>query len=90
MTVISFEYVKQGATEPKPKLMVPLVQPTNKYFGIDITELDPEAQGTFMDRVDKLIDLHKKNIEELMEEYDIKHNYRYYFPEKMTNVVIEE
>jgi hypothetical protein len=90
MSAISFEYVKQGATEPKPKLMVPLVQPTNKYFGIDITELDPEDQGTFMAEIDKVLDLYKKNVDDLMEKYDIKHNYRYYFPDKMTNVIIED
>jgi len=90
MSIISFDYVKQGATEPKAKLMVPIVKPTNKYFGIDITELDPEDQGTFTASIEKLIDLHKKNVDELMEKYDIKHSYRYYFPDKMTNIIIEE
>jgi len=90
MTVLSFDYIKQGATEHKPKLLVPLVQPTNKYFGIDISELDLESQGVFVAEIEKLIDLHKKNINDLMEEYDIKHSYRYFFPEKMSNLTIEE
>lgn len=90
MPVLEFEYTKQGATEAKHKVVSVLAKPSDKYFGIDISELDFEEQGKIVAEIDREILDHKARIEEIMTKYDVRHNYRYYFPEKMSNLIIEE
>lgn len=90
MSVLTFDYTKQGATESKPKVVISLDRPTDKYFGIDITELDLEDQGSITAEVEEEILKHEQRLAEIMLKYDIKHSYRYYFPEKMENLIIED
>jgi len=90
MSVLTFEYTKQGSTESKPKVVIALSNPSDKYFGIDITELDLEEQGSITAEIWDEVLKHKERLAEIMFKYDIKHNYRYYFPEKMENLIIED
>lgn len=90
MSIISFNYVKKGADTSQPKVMIPISKPSDKYFGIDITELDPEDQGEISAKLEKLQNTFSTEVENLMIDYDLKHCYRYFFEEKMSDVVIEE
>lgn len=83
-----FNYNKEGTFSER--VFIPLIKPTDKYFGIDITELDLEDQALFAEEVFRLQDEQKAKINELMNKYDCNHKYRYFFPEKMTNVVVED
>lgn len=88
MNAMSFTYVK-SPTDTSHRVFLPILVPTDKYFGIDISELDAEDQGEFQVALEELIDEHKEKIEKLMEVYDIKHAYRHFFPGKMENVVFD-
>lgn len=90
MTILSFEYQKKDSETYKEKVFIPIHMPSDKYFGIDITELDFEDQGVISAKLEALQIKYRADIEELMSEYDLKHCYRYFFPEKMRNVVTEE
>lgn len=87
MTII-FKYSKDGE-EARERILFELVSPTDKYFGVDLTELDIEEQGQFVAEATIIIEQRNAEIALLMEKYDIKHKYRYFYPEKMTNVVFE-
>lgn len=89
MTILSFDYLKKDATVAEPKVIVPLVNPSDKYFGVDITELDPEDQGLISTRLAEAKRKYTEDVENIMTEYDIKHNYRYYFDHKMSNIVVD-
>lgn len=90
MPIISFDYLKKGAEATQPKVMIPITVPSNKYFGIDITELDPEDQGEISAKLESMQAKFKEEVENLMIDYDLKHCYRYFFEEKMSNVIEEE
>lgn len=89
MTILSFNYLKKGATVPEYKVVFSLVTPSDKYFGIDITELDPEDQGLISTKLADAKAKYQEEIEKIMLEYDIKHNFRYYFAHKMSDLEID-
>jgi len=88
MNIMTFTYNKDG--ELSDRVFIPLVNPTNKYFGIDISELEVVDQVAFDEEVFRIQDEQKAKMDALMEKYDCKYKYRAFFPEKMTNVVFEK
>lgn len=88
MTILTFKYIKEPGNE-SDRVFVPLVSPTEKYFGIDISELDMEDQVAFAMEAEKIVDEQKAKIDSLMVKYDVKYKYRFFLPEKMENIVTE-
>lgn len=88
MSLVNFTYTKSDGNISE-RAFVPLHIPFEDYFGIDVTELSEEDQALFAAEIKTLQDLHNKAITSIMEEYDIKHNYRKFLKEKMSDITIE-
>lgn len=88
MKLLDFEYVKK--TGELSKRTVAVVQEPQRFIeGIDVTELDVESFAEFVNQYSKLLDEYKHMQALLINKYDLKHNYRRFIPENMTNVVVE-
>jgi hypothetical protein len=85
MGIMTFKYVK-APDDTSDRVFVPISHPSEKYFGIDITELDTEDQALFTNALEDIIDEQKESIEQLMTQYDVKHKYRHFFANKMQEV----
>ena len=88
MTIMAFKYQKD---EDKlvDKVFVPITVPSEKYFGIDVTELDIDDQVSFEEEMNLIFLDQKDKIADLMNRFDLKHKYRYFFANKMQDVVVE-
>ena len=89
MNVMIFNYHKD-VNKVSSRVFLPMIIPTDKYFGIDITELEVEEQALISDEFFRLMDEHVSKIDMLMEKYDCKYKYRSFFPEKMKDIVFDQ
>jgi hypothetical protein len=88
MKIKEFTYTKPNG-DVSQRTIVELITPTEHIEGIDISSLDMDTYAEF---VQKLGDLEKEIYNkrtELYNEFDLKHNYRKFVPNRMTNVVTE-
>lgn len=84
---LSFDYNKDGKETHRE--YVCLSEPSDKYFGVDVSELDIEDQAVFYAKLSDMYDKLVEDTNTLMAEYDIKFKYRYFKPEQMSNIVKE-
>jgi hypothetical protein len=88
MKLLDFEYTKKNGEFTKRTIAV--VQEPQKFIeGIDITQLDLDEYAEFVNEYSKLLDEYKYLQAALIHKYDLKHNYRRFIPDNMTNVVVE-
>lgn len=88
MKLIDFDYTKKNGEFTKRTLAV-VQEPQQFIEGIDVTELDVESFAEFVNQYSKLLDEYKQQQAELINKYDLRHNYRRFIPENMKNVVAE-
>lgn len=88
MNVLAFTYTKDNG-EVSNRVFVPLVSPTDKYFGVDISELDYEDQVFITKELYDLEQEKYKQVRELMAKYDINHSFRTFIPSKMSSISTE-
>ena len=88
MTVkfLSFNYIKEDGKETHREYVC-ISEPSDKLFGIDVSELGIEEQGIFYAKMQQLYDKLHADTLALMEEFDIKHKFRYFKPELMSNII---
>ena len=85
MKIKEFTYTKANGDVSK-RTLVELVSPSDSFEGIDVSELDMDTYAEFiaeMSAVEKQI-YEMRN--ELYAKYDLKHNYRKFIPQRMTDV----
>lgn len=88
MKIKEFTYTKPNG-EVSERTLVELVAPTDAYEGIDVTALDMD---TYADFVAEMGVIEKQIYEmrtELYNKYDLKHNYRKFLPQRMTDVTTD-
>lgn len=89
-SVLSFSYKGKNYTgDKKTKVAIPIYKPSDKYFCIDITELSPSEQGEIFAEFNAIQKEYSDKLEALMERYDIKHAYRYFFHDSMEDLCEE-
>lgn len=88
MQIMEFTYTK-SPTDVSSRVFIPLVKPTDKYFGIDVSDLDVEDQVGIEDEINEINEGRDQKINEIMARYDIRHNFRSFIPSKMTDIVDE-
>lgn len=90
MTVkfLSFDYTKDDGKESH-RDFVCITEPTDKYFGIDVSELGIVEQAEFYDKVQRLYETLHADTLALMQEFDIKFKFRYFKPDSVRNVVVD-
>ncbi len=91
MNLQEFHYVKANGKESERTVVV-LREPNQNtnVFGIDVTDLDLEEFTDFVSEVTELKRRQKEELEALMATYDLKHNFRNFKQENMTNVTKTE
>jgi Ca2+-binding EF-hand superfamily protein len=88
MKFLEFTYTKtDGSTSNRA--VIELVTPTRFIEGIDVSQL-PEAEfAIFTTAMSEMKRAQHEQTMELLETFDLKHNYRRFIPEQMANVVTE-
>jgi hypothetical protein len=89
MKTITFNYTKKdGSTSERTLLAITEPHPaTDKYAGIDITELSPEDGAKFVSKYEQLYEEYLEATRELQAQYDVKHSYRQFFASGMSDVI---
>lgn len=88
MKLLEFTYTKQDGSVSK-RAVIELVTPNKFVEGWDISELD---ESTFAQFAQTMGELRRRQHEETMQmlaEFDLKHNYRRFKPESMSNIQVE-
>lgn len=89
MKTITFNYTKKDGSTSERTLAV-MVEPhpaTDKWAGIDISELDPVDGIAFVFRLDELHAKYMEDVKKLQAEFDLKHNYRQFLASGMSDVI---
>ena len=85
MKVLTFNYTKADGKTSERTLAATVV-PGDKYAGIDITELDPSELNSFMKDMQNIHQVYLDMLKGVQAKYDLKHNYRQFFANKMTDI----
>lgn len=88
MKIKEFTYTKPNG-EVSQRTLVELVSPTEFCEGVDVSELDMDSYAEFMQRLNALETEISTKRNELYADFDLKHNYRRFVPQRMTNVTTE-
>lgn len=85
MKFLEFIYTKTDGSQSK-RAVIELVTPTQFVEGIDVSELDQDSFADFCREFAALkADQHNQTMEKLAQ-YDLRHNYRRFIPEQMSDV----
>lgn len=87
--MLTFEYTKSPDNISSRVIKV-LTYPSDKYFGVDLTELDQEDQGRVAHKLHDAYTKYMQEVKSIMAEADIVNNFRYFLANKTSNVVKEE
>lgn len=85
MKTLTFKYTKADGSTSYRTLLV-MVSPNTMYEGMDISELEPVDMAEVEIEMDKAYKMYLNEINDIKEEFDIKHNYRRFDPKKMTEI----
>ena len=86
--LLEFTYTKQDGSVSK-RAVIELVTPNKFIEGWDVSNLDEQ---TFVQFTQSMGELRRRQHEETMQllgDFDLKHNYRRFKPESMTDVQVE-
>ena len=88
MKFVEFTYTKANG-DVSDRAVIVTQEPTKLMSGIDVSQL-PEADfALFTQEMSALKNRQHQEIMDLMEKHDLKHNFRQFTPEKMSNVQSE-
>lgn len=88
MKTVDFKYTDAKNRVTNRSLAI-ISEPSEKYFGIDLTELSASDAGAIIAELHEAQQYHKAELEHILEKYDIKGNFRYFFANKMEDVRYE-
>lgn len=86
MKTITFDYTKKDGSTSERVLMV-VGAPTDKYSGVDLSELDPTKAAQFVVEYETLHSNFMLEAQKLQAKYDLKHSYRQFFESGMKNII---
>jgi hypothetical protein len=88
MKFVEFKYTKADGSV-SDRAIIELVTPTKYVEGIDVSQMPETDFATFTAAMAEMKRVHHEETMELLADFDLKHNYRKFIPEQMTNVVSE-
>jgi hypothetical protein len=88
MKLVEFTYTKD-AGEVSKRAVIEIVTPGKFIEGWDITNLDEEDAAVFMQQMSEIRRIQHEQTMNLISEFDLKHNYRRFKPENMSDVKVE-
>jgi hypothetical protein len=83
--LISFKYEKSDGSTSE-RVLLQTSGPSDKVAGYDLSELDIPDAVEFAAKEAALYEEYVYALKNLMAEYDVKHSYRQFFANKMSNV----
>ena len=89
MKLAQFTYTDtKGKTKDRKVLVIS--EPSDKLKGIDMSELDHEHMLEFSNEYAAIQETFHAALEALKDNYDLKHNFRQFFANKIVNLVSVE
>jgi len=88
MKLLEFTYTKQTGDVSK-RAVIELVTPTTFVEGWDVTNLDNNEFARFTETMGSLRRRQHEETMQLLQDFDLKHNYRRFKPDSMTDIQIE-
>lgn len=88
MQLMEFTYAK-SPTDISRRVFIPLSVPSNKYFGIDVSDLDVEDQALVMGEIEEIEREKQEAISKVMAKYDIRTQFRSFLEEKMSDITYD-
>lgn len=88
MKLLEFTYTKEDGNVSK-RAIIELVTPTKFIEGWDVSSLDNNEFAKFTEIMSELRRRQHEETMNLLQEFDLKHNYRRFKPENMTEIQIE-
>lgn len=82
-----FTYTKANGDTSRRAVIVTST-PSNKVAGYDTTELDNDSFSDFLIEFNALLDRQKQEFAELIAKHDLKHNYRQFIPDNMSDITV--
>ena len=87
MKTIEFTYTKADGSV-STRMLVPVITPANYYEGIDVSQMPNDEFAAFAVAYSELREKQIKELQALQEGFDLKHNYRRFLTERMSNIVV--
>jgi hypothetical protein len=88
MKLLEFTYIKQAGDVSK-RAVIELVTPTKFVEGWDVTQLDNNEFAKFAESMGELRRRQHEETMQLLQDFDLKHNYRRFKPEAMFDIQVE-
>lgn len=88
MKLITFTYTKADG-KVSEREVIEISQPSTLLSGLDVTEMYSGDFAEFANDYKELLDEQNRQRMELMQVYALKHAFRQFKPEGMTNVVVQ-
>ena len=85
MKTLTFKYTKADGSISYRTLLV-MVSPNTMYEGLDISELEALEMADVEVEIKKAYNRYLSDIADIKQEFDIKHNYRRFDPNKMSEI----
>lgn len=85
MKLVEFVYTKQDGTQSN-RAVVELQQPSKFMEGIDVSEMPEHEFAHFCSEYRLMKAAQHEETLALLQQFDLKNNYRRFIPEQMTNV----
>lgn len=85
MKTLTFKYTKRDGSVSERTLQA-FTQPTDKYFGIDVSELDPETAAEFIAEMRTLEDEYKEFQAVIIAKYELYNSYRQFLKDGVSEL----
>jgi len=85
MKLVEFTYTKSDSST-STRAVIELVQPTKFFEGIDVSHMTNDELAEFCSEYSTLKQEQHLATNNLLQKFDLKHNYRRFIPEQMTSV----
>lgn len=88
MKLLQFTYTKDN-NDVSDRTVLLMQEPTKYIEGMDLSELDNDAFAEFVNKYVQLSETYRESQQQLFNEYELKHKYRRFIPDQMTDIETE-
>jgi hypothetical protein len=88
MKLVEFKYTKSDGSVSN-RAVLELQAPNNYFEGIDVSQMPEEVFAEFSQLFSDMRRKHHEQTMQLLSDWDLKHNYRRFLPDKMADVSVD-
>lgn len=85
MKTLTFKYTKRDGSVSE-RTLLSFIQPTDKYAGIDVSELEPETAAEFIAEMLTLESEYKDFQAAIISKYELSHSYRQFLKDGVSEL----